>query len=229
MVHVTAASHPMAPSAAAMPHTFATPLDARFLRTRHALIEALRELLDKRAFDQVSIREITGKAKIGYATFYRHYATKEALLNDLAKSQIARVIDIAFPVVLVVSMRESLRALCSNVAENDQLWRALLAGGASGIVRSEFVRQVMRLRGRYDDMSCWMPEELHLACATGATIDVLAWWLAQKPRPSVEEVTGTLDRVIAALTVQPPRNSTASEARPVAGRLNWERMRNGTA
>ena len=61
-----------------------TPRDARLLKTRAALLGTLLQLLTERSFDQVTIREITKAAGIGYATFFRHYPDKEALLHDLA-------------------------------------------------------------------------------------------------------------------------------------------------
>ena len=175
-------------------------LDARFLRTRNALVEALFELLDRRSFDQISIREITATAKVGYATFYRHYATKEALLNDLVTFEIGRLIEIATPIVYVGTLRDSVLATCNYVMERQRLWRALLSGGASGILREQFIRQTVRLRRPVEGQAQWLPNELHLACSTGATIDVLSWWLSQKPMPPVQEVADMLERLIEALT-----------------------------
>lgn len=173
-------------------------LDARFLRTRNALIDALLDLLENRPFDQISIREITTAAKVGYATFYRHYATKEVLLNDLVKYEIARLIEIATPIVLLATMRESALATCNYVRERQGLWRALLTGGASGILREEFIRQTTQMHHRTPPRHP-MPNQLQLACSTGATIDVLAWWLSQKPMPPANEVAVMLERLIDAL------------------------------
>ncbi|MEJ2408710.1 MAG: helix-turn-helix domain containing protein [Novosphingobium sp.] len=62
----------------------AMPTDARWIRSRKALNAALPALLEERAFDQLTIREITARTSTGYATFFRHYPDKEALLNDVA-------------------------------------------------------------------------------------------------------------------------------------------------
>ncbi len=42
---------------------------------------ALLELLERQPLEAITIREITDAAGVGYATFYRHYATKAALLD----------------------------------------------------------------------------------------------------------------------------------------------------
>lgn len=184
-------------------HEASPQMDARLRRTRRALVQALLALLQDRRFDDVSIREITAKAGIGYATFYRHYASKDQLLQELAGFEVKKLVDIALPVVFSANMRESCRALCIAVQKDKGLWRAMLSGAASGVVREEFIRRIGRLKGQYAGFTGPIPEEVQLICATGATLDVLAWWLSQKPEPPVEQVLDILDRVIAMLT--PPR------------------------
>ena len=58
--------------------------DARQVRSRRALSGALLALLEDKPFDQLTIREISAKAGTGYATFFRHFPDKEALLGDVA-------------------------------------------------------------------------------------------------------------------------------------------------
>ncbi len=56
-------------------------LDRRIARTRRALGTALIELILELGYDKISIRDLTERADIGYATFYRHYKSKDELLN----------------------------------------------------------------------------------------------------------------------------------------------------
>ena len=59
----------------------AKKLDRRIVRTRRALSAALIELILEIGYDQISIRDLTKRADIGYATFYRHYKSKDELLT----------------------------------------------------------------------------------------------------------------------------------------------------
>lgn len=174
-------------------------LDVRLKRTRKALVEAFLLLLRERAFDEISIREITAKANVGYATFYRHYGSKDDLLHELAGLEVKKLVETALPVVFTANMRESCRALCTLVEENRGLWRAMLSGAASGVVREEFIRRIRQLKGKYKGLSGPIPEELQLICSTGATLDVLTWWLSQRPAPPTEQIVDTLDLVIRAI------------------------------
>jgi AcrR family transcriptional regulator len=43
--------------------------------------------------EQISIRDIAADSHVGYTTFFRHYPTKEALLEDLARDEMERLLD----------------------------------------------------------------------------------------------------------------------------------------
>lgn len=57
--------------------------DARVVKTRQRLAAALVTLTLERGYDTVTVRELTARAGVGYATFFRHFASKEALLEHL--------------------------------------------------------------------------------------------------------------------------------------------------
>ncbi len=59
----------------------ARKVDRRIARTRRALGSALIELALETGYDRISIRALTERADIGYATFYRHYKSKDELLT----------------------------------------------------------------------------------------------------------------------------------------------------
>lgn len=56
---------------------------ARAERSRSALRNALRCLLQERNYDEIPITHVTRKAHVGYTTFYRHYDNFTDLLVDL--------------------------------------------------------------------------------------------------------------------------------------------------
>ncbi len=57
--------------------------DARVVKTRQRLAAALVMLTLERGYDAVTVRELTARAGVGYATFFRHFGSKEALLEQL--------------------------------------------------------------------------------------------------------------------------------------------------
>ena len=55
--------------------------DARVLKTYQRLTDALVALTLEKGFDALTVRELTERAEVGYATFFRHFSSKEALLG----------------------------------------------------------------------------------------------------------------------------------------------------
>lgn len=172
------------------------PTDARQLRSRRALTGALLALLGEMPFDQVTIREITARAGTGYATFFRHYPDKEALLGDVASQEIASLLAMVVPLLGSSGSGRTTSALCRHVGENRKLWFALLTGGAAGILRAEFISQARDLVRGVDQPESWLPSDLAVVYGTGSTIDLLAWWLAHDEAWSADEIAAILDRLI---------------------------------
>lgn len=56
-------------------------LDRRIKRTRRLLGEALVSLALESSYDDVTIKALTQRADVGYATFYRHFKSKDELLT----------------------------------------------------------------------------------------------------------------------------------------------------
>jgi len=71
----------------------AAKLDPRIRRTRKMLRDALFSLLETEAFDTISVQQIAEHADVNRATFYAHYADREALLEDVIRSQFEEMVE----------------------------------------------------------------------------------------------------------------------------------------
>lgn len=174
------------------------PTDARQVRSRKALNAALLALLEEKPFDQITVREITGRAGTGYATFFRHYPTKEALLADVATEEIGGLLAKTVPILRDANSYESTLALCRYVSGHSGLWSALLTGGAAAIVRREFIRQALGLEEKERNKRDWLPSDLGVVYGTGSTFDILAWWLSQDHTHTPEQIATILHRLVIA-------------------------------
>ncbi len=170
--------------------------DRRIQRSLGALRGALLELLVEKSFEQISIIELTARAGLSYTTFFRHFDSKEALLNEVAASLIEDLLSLSVPVVSRAGSLESCRALCFYVHEKRDLWRSLLIGGASDIVQAEFVRQARLWTPVSKWKHTWLPVDLSTLWSARGTIHILSWWLEQDCKASVDEMALILDRLI---------------------------------
>jgi AcrR family transcriptional regulator len=170
--------------------------DARAVRTRRALLDALLRLIETRPFEQVTIREIAGEARIGYATFFRHYPSKEALLDDLASAEIAGLLGRTLPILFSDDSRRACVALFEHVAAHRPLWSALLTGGAAAALKQEFTDQAKRVVEDRGASGGSIPDDLRAVVAVGATVEIIAWWLRQGAPYDVQRMAEILDRLV---------------------------------
>ncbi|MCK9540784.1 MAG: TetR/AcrR family transcriptional regulator [Novosphingobium sp.] len=179
------------------PHPQPEPrLDARQARSRAALNQALLGLLREKSFDQITIREISARAHTGYATFFRHYPSKEALLHDVAAAEIAALMALVSPILETADSCRLTIAICEFVNGHRAVWSSLLTGGASGILREVFIQQALELPREVDPVYRWLPTDLLISCLTGGVLDVLAWWLGRSPETPADEIAAIIDRLI---------------------------------
>jgi len=181
----------------------------RTTRSRSALRDALLSLIDEQSLEQISVREITAVAGVGYATFFRHYPDKEALLHDLAANEISKLLAMTIPVLYTVDSRASAQALCAYLWENRKLWSALLTGGAGSVMKEEFIRQAEQIAPADALQKSRLPGNLNVHFPVAGTIEILAWWLKQDHPPSVKRMAEVLDQLVISPTMAGAKTSEA--------------------
>ncbi len=175
----------------------------RTTRSRAALMEALLVLLQQKPFDKVTVREITDRASIGYATFFRHFTDKEELLHELAAGEISKLLTMTLPMLYTVETRPSTQALCAYVWGNRAIWSTLLTGGAAGVLKDEFNRQAQEVAARHPKTDSGLPGDLAVVFSVAATVEIIAWWLRHPNPPSVGEMAAIIDRLVVLPSLKP--------------------------
>jgi len=72
---------------ALQPESALETTDPRIVRSRRMLLEALGKLLREKEFDDISVQDIADEASLNRATFYLHYADKNALLQAMTEAR----------------------------------------------------------------------------------------------------------------------------------------------
>ena len=155
------------------------PDDPRALKSRRALRDALLALLEKRTFEQITIKEITSAAGVSYPVFFRQFASKEELLNDLAASEVGGLLALTHPIVDEAVAMNNLREMCNYVQQRRPLWKSLLTTGAASTMRSEFARISAEIAKAGPQANPWLPVELASSFVATGIFEILAWWLNQ--------------------------------------------------
>jgi AcrR family transcriptional regulator len=155
--------------------------DLRVRRSRDGLRTALLQLLETQAFDDITVREIAGQADVGYTTFFRHFASKEALLDAVIRVEIEQLTDRSQPIDLAADGAGACLALCEYIDQHRPLWTGLLTGGAASKVREEMMRQSHAIK-QASTQEQGLPLDLGIALAVSGIVELLCWWLRQ-PKP----------------------------------------------
>jgi AcrR family transcriptional regulator len=123
--------------------------DQRVVRTQRQLDAAFVELLHRRSYGNIRVSDITKKAKVGRATFYAHYASKD----DLLRSQFARIVAPMLALRPDEACPLDATAFFAHVLSSARIYKALIGGVESGaaptVLRDCFeerVRQALHQR-----------------------------------------------------------------------------------
>jgi AcrR family transcriptional regulator len=184
-------------------------VDARVVRTREALQQAMVDLAAEAPLDAITVRAIATRAGVGYATFFRHYADKEALLADVADTLTVSFLAQVRPLLLQKDRRGAARQLCAFVEAHLPIHQALIAGGAGETVRAGMLRQTLETLGRTRASAPGGPlDELLLFHLTSSILNLLAWWLRNRDRVDAETMAEIIERAVltpvGAIGRQPP-------------------------
>ncbi len=174
------------------------------VKTGKALRDALLRLLDRESFDQITVRMICAEAGVHYATFFRHHATKEALLDHIAADEIEELVSRTVPIFDSINIQAAYVGLCAYVDGHRKLWTALLTGGAGGTMREALLESSLRVAADKPPPNDWLPMELATVCTSATHIEAISWWLRQPPGAySVEQMAGIMYRMIIVPTLPP--------------------------
>ena len=180
-----------------MPQPASIAGDARVRRTRDALREAMTELAAELPLDAITVRAITTRAGVGYATFFRHYVDKEALLADLADTLTREFFSRVAPLLINKERRAAARSLCDFVVEHLAIHRALIAGGSGETVRAGMLRQTMETIVAMRGGPAQDPtDDLLLSHLVSSILNLLAWWLRHFEAVDIETMAEMVDRLV---------------------------------
>lgn len=191
--------------------------DARVVRTRDALRQAMIELASERPLDSITVRAIAARAEVGYATFFRHYPDKEALLADVADRLIREFLEQAAPLLQQRDRLGAARSICTFVAGHLPIYQALIAGGSGETVRAEMLRQTMATMAATRPRAPDGPmDDLILFHMVSAILNLLAWWLRNLDTVDADTMGEIIERTVLTplmqLRLHPPSILSPREA-----------------
>lgn len=110
-------------------------IDNRVVKTKNAIFDAFKQLVQQKDMADISISELTQKANITRSTFYMYYDTVGDVRSDIENEIVARIDKIMSEADLLNSMTDPyplFSALASEITEQDRDNRYILSSTNSG-------------------------------------------------------------------------------------------------
>lgn len=172
--------------------------DARITRSRAAMRDALLALLAEMPLEEVTGALIADRAKVGYATYFRHYQNVRDLLVDTVVKVADQLTAKMLPALVAADTASASRVLVEAVEQQRLAFTALLRG-AGDETRGVLARHVVDQVGRFPDLTPgWLPHRLAVRFAVASTVELLDWWLCEEPQRSLGDIAAILDRLVIA-------------------------------
>src|SRR6185437_9528561 len=180
--------------------------NVRVRRTQKLLREALIELIEERGFEALTIGELTERAMVSRAAFYRNYQDKYDLVEQIFEEAMSALLS-AVRELGQAHPAETWVTFFEHIAEYERLYRALLGRNGS----PWFVR---RMRGSLADLIKERGQLPHGPDASSRSVhsfsdafvpdlvsamfvEAITWWLEQG-RPYTPKEIATRSSLLAA-------------------------------
>jgi AcrR family transcriptional regulator len=180
--------------------------DPRILRSRRMLMEALVKLLIKKEFDDISVQEIADEATLNRATFYLHYADKNALLQAMTGARFRELLDRR--AITFTDCTGALRAIalgvCDYLAENTgcptQLARIPLERSIIPVVEDMF-KEGLAIHG----IEPGVDTAMLATTAAWAVFGAARRWFQSPNRIPAEEMAANIETMVSPILFGAPR------------------------
>lgn len=110
-------------------------IDKRVIKTKNAIFEAFKQLVQEKDMSDITISELTQRANITRSTFYMYYNTVGDVRTDIENTIIARIDRIMSEADIRNSIRNPyplLSMLADEILKQDQNNRYILSSSTSG-------------------------------------------------------------------------------------------------
>ncbi|PWV70408.1 TetR family transcriptional regulator [Nocardia neocaledoniensis] len=179
------------------------PEDRRVRRSRRALRDALISLILERGYANVTVEDITERADLGRATFYKHFTDKDDLLDRIVTDlteELAERLGALLSTSSVGFTGKPVLEMFRHADEERDAYRVILRGEGDGRALRRFIDDrtaaattIFAARAEAKGVTPRIDLEVLARAWVGEQVAVLRWWLESDPRPmTLEEVTGML-------------------------------------
>lgn len=199
--------------------------DRRIRKTQQALSEALISLILEKGYDAITIKDITDKADVAHATFYRHYRDIDELLSQKLQEVIQEIETFAREPDLQDAEGY---LIFKHAQENSVLYRILLTSPGTIRVRKRIqetiaTNMLKTCKPLQVAQGSLIPPKVAANHIAGSMLLLIEWWLDHDMPHPPHQMAKIYERLITGATITVMLNtSTNLEAAGYENaRVNW--------
>ncbi|MBQ9085109.1 MAG: TetR/AcrR family transcriptional regulator [Clostridia bacterium] len=184
--------------------------DSRIIKTRRALVLAFLDLLEEKAYEDISINELCTKANVRRATFYKHYKDKTDFLYA-----VVRILRESFDKKVWVNLGDGFtkeyylcyaQQLIAFFTERRGIVKNMLSSEARGTLIGVMIHQnVTDTRKRLEESERngmklpASPSTLASMLSGSVATTIVRWFMMGEDKPEAElirEISDIIDRML---------------------------------
>nr|WP_315024214.1 TetR/AcrR family transcriptional regulator [uncultured Aminipila sp.] len=182
--------------------------DLRVVKNKKHIKEAFLELIQKYDYEKITVTELAEKAMINRKTFYLHYETKDALLDEIIQDGLKIMLkNTRYPDLMpnkdyhLGSVENDMICILKNISSDKPLFKLLFSNNemqkqAKSIIKDRLISIVA------DNLSInsHIPKDLFSLSITAAAMEMFRWWLDQEKYSEEETVDIFIELLINGFT-----------------------------
>jgi AcrR family transcriptional regulator len=173
-------------------------IDLRITKTRWAIRHTFAAMICEMDYKQVTIKELTIRARINRKTFYWHYPSLDALLDEMQDELVEGFIKRTSSFSGLHDIAALTREFFLYTTDHEWLKERILCSGNYRFVSDKVVDGIMRTRENYKtglDLDN-NTEKIVIAFLTSSTIEMYRQWVADGRKIPIEEMIKIASRLI---------------------------------
>jgi AcrR family transcriptional regulator len=185
-------------------------VNLRIRRTQKLLREALVELIEEQGFDALTVGELTERAMVSRASFYRNYKDKYDLVEQIFVEAIQTLFNaVSEPGTETVHPPQVWVRFFEHIAEYERLYRALLGRKGSAWFVLKMRASLIELVKQFGQLSRWQPatdrtlyppsDDFVPNLVATMFVEAITWWLEQGRPYSPQEMANRCALLVSAI------------------------------
>lgn len=162
--------------------------DLRVIRTKKSIRSAFEEMICEMDYEQITVKELAGRAGINRKTFYLHYESIGDLLRDLQNEMIDGFIERTKDLQRPKDMDKITREFFLDHEETGKFAELIICSGSYHDFSRQITTSIMKHTWKAEDFDDQYVQELVMVYVSQSTLALYKKWITDRKPIAIEEM-----------------------------------------